>query len=224
MSEQDRCERCDKPRAYCVCDRITPQSVRTRVLILQHPQEQDRDLGTASLLLALLPSATKRVGLSWASLAHALGEENADPKRWAVLYPASLRRPLTPAELKQERLLLDRDGSPHTGAPFEGIVVLDGSWSQAKALWWRNAWLLKLGRVVLHPQEPTIYGKLRKAPRKEALSTLESVGESLVANGEPEAVRAEMRKVFRTMMQRVRDAIAQDRAATPAPVDEDGEA
>lgn len=215
MTDHERCSRCDKPTSYCVCDRITPQAVRTRVLILQHPQEQDRDLGTASLLLAMLPTATKRVGLSWSSLAHALEEEDVDPKRWAVLYPSSLKRALTPAELKMERLLLDRDGARHTGAPFEGIVVLDGSWSQAKALWWRNAWLLKLGRVVLHPTEPTIYGKLRKAPRKEALSTLESVGESLVANGEPESVRNEMRKAFRTMVQRVRDTMARDRAATP---------
>jgi len=221
MTDQERCSRCDKPTSYCVCDRITPQAVRTRVLILQHPQEQDRDLGTASLLLAMLPTATKRVGLSWASLAHALEEEDVDPKRWAVLYPSSLKRALTPAELKMERLLLDRDGARHTGAPFEGIVVLDGSWSQAKALWWRNAWLLKLGRVVLHPTEPTIYGKLRKAPRKEALSTLESVGESLVANGEPESVRNEMRKVFRTMVQRVRDTMARDRAATPKPAEGD---
>lgn len=221
MTDHERCSRCDKPTSYCVCDRITPQPVRTRVLILQHPQEQDRDLGTASLLLAMLPTATKRVGLSWASLAHALEEEDVDPKRWAVLYPSSLKRALTPAELKMERLLLDRDGARHTGAPFEGIVVLDGSWSQAKALWWRNAWLLKLGRVVLHPTEPTIYGKLRKAPRKEALSTLESVGESLVANGEPESVRNEMRKVFRTMVQRVRDTMARDRAATPKPAEGD---
>ena len=45
---------------------------------------------------------------------------------------------------------------------LEGIVILDGTWSQAKTLWWRNAWLLKLGRVVVAPHEPSIYGKLRK--------------------------------------------------------------
>jgi DTW domain-containing protein YfiP len=54
----------------------------------------------------------------------------------------------------------------------------------------------------------SIYGKLRKEPRREALSTLESVADALVANGEPEATRAEMRKVFRTMVQRARDYYA----------------
>lgn len=200
-----------------MCDRLPQQRARTRVLILQHPQEQDRDLGTASLLLASIPTATKRVGLSWASLAAALGEEGVDPKRWAVLYPSSLRRELTPAELSMERVLLDRDGARHTSAPFEGIVALDGSWSQAKAIWWRNPWLLKLGRVVLHPREPSIYGRSRKAPRREALSTLESVVEALVANGEAEAIRTDLRKAFRTMLQRARDASASMEEPTDPP-------
>lgn len=220
MQELPRCARCDKPSTWCVCDRLPEQRARTRVLILQHPQEQDRDLGTASLLLAALPTATKRVGLSWASLAQALDEEAVDPRRWAVLYPSSLRRALTPAELASERVLLDRDGARHTGAPFEGIVALDGSWSQAKALWWRNAWLLKLGRVVLHPKEPSIYGRARKAPRKEALSTLESVAEALVANGEAESIRGDLRRAFRTMLQRARDVAPQPEA----PEEGDGDA
>lgn len=217
MPDQDRCDRCDKPSSWCVCDRLPQQRARTRVLILQHPQEQDRDLGTASLLLASLPTATKRVGLSWASLAAALGEDDVDPKRWAVLYPSSLKRALTPAELAMERVLLDRDGARHTGAPFEGIVALDGSWSQAKAIWWRNAWLLKLGRVVLHPKEPSIYGRLRKAPRREALSTVESVAEALVGNGEAEGIRTDLRRAFRTMLQRARDASANLQEPETAP-------
>ena len=32
---------------------------------------------------------------------------------------------------------------------LKGIIVLDGTWSQAKALWWRNPWLLKLRRAIL---------------------------------------------------------------------------
>src|SRR5204862_7870678 len=27
---------------------------------------------------------------------------------------------------------------------LDGIVLLDGSWKEAKTLWWRNPWLLKL--------------------------------------------------------------------------------
>ena len=58
---------------------------------------------------------------------------------------------------------------------LEGVIVLDGTWSQAKALWWRNPWLLKCQRVILNPSQPSRYGKLRYEPRRDSLSTLESV-------------------------------------------------
>ena len=43
------CPRCHKPLPLCVCDSITPIESRIELLILQHPQEQDRALGTARL-------------------------------------------------------------------------------------------------------------------------------------------------------------------------------
>src|SRR5579864_6485436 len=39
------CPRCHKPMPLCVCDDIAPIDNRVSVLILQHPQEQDRALG-----------------------------------------------------------------------------------------------------------------------------------------------------------------------------------
>ena len=53
-------------------------------------------------------------------------------------------------------------------------MLLDGTWSQAKALWWRNAWMLKCQRVILGPAQPSRYGKLRKEPRGDGLSTIEA--------------------------------------------------
>ena len=43
------CERCRKPEPLCICDSVTPIENRLSLLILQHPQEQDRALGTARL-------------------------------------------------------------------------------------------------------------------------------------------------------------------------------
>ena len=45
---------------------------KVSVLILQHPQEQDRVLGTARLIAATLVNARVVVGLSWRNLAHAV--------------------------------------------------------------------------------------------------------------------------------------------------------
>jgi DTW domain-containing protein YfiP len=69
MSEvSPNCERCNKPSAICVCDRVVPLETALRILVLQHPQEDDAVLGTVPLLALSLPSATVRVGLSWSSL------------------------------------------------------------------------------------------------------------------------------------------------------------
>lgn len=208
MSE-DRCPDCGKPRNICVCDRITPFDTKTRVLVLQHPQEGDTDLATIPLIVRTLPRAVVRVGLSWASLADALGEE-ANPARWSVIYPMKPSDDVPPEELAKNVLLLDKKGRLRGDwAPLQGVLVLDGTWSQAKTLWWRNPWLLKLGRILVNPKEPSIYGRVRKEPRREYVSTLEAVADVLSALGEPEEVRAQLRRAMRTMVQRARDAESQ---------------
>ncbi len=144
---------------------------RPFVLILQHPQEKREPLATAPAILGTLRNAKLVAGLSWPNLTRPLGHD-ADPRRWAVLYLGSTR----PAALAQHReiLLLGRDGQP-VAEPDPVLKHLDGTWSQGKTLWWRNPWLLKLHRLVLNPLRPARLGRLRREPRGEALSTLESV-------------------------------------------------
>jgi hypothetical protein len=158
-----------------------PIANRVFVLILQHPHEKREPLATAPAVVATLQHARLVTGLSWPNLSRALGRD-AEPRRWAVLYLGSVR----PAALadRRELLLLGRDGQPIVDpAPIlrglDGIVLIDGTWSQAKTLWWRNPWLLKLHRLVLNPPRPALLGKLRREPRREALSTLEAAALAL---------------------------------------------
>ena len=170
------CPRCQKPRSLCVCDTIVPIDNRVAVVILQHPQEQDRHLGTAQLTALHFRDAVLKIGLSWPSLSKILGR-TVDSHRWVVLYLGSAKAAtLAPdrdvtvvnrhgeAERDQDALLRD----------IEGVVLLDGNWSQAKALWWRNPWMLKCRRVILGPRQASRYGRLRREPRREALSTIEA--------------------------------------------------
>lgn len=145
-----------------------------RVLVLQHPQEPDKELGSAALLVRGLENSRLRVGLSWSSLSKALGEE-AKPSEWAVLYLGAkgVKFP------KAVNFVNKKNEPVPPPEKLVGLVVLDGTWSQAKALWWRNSWLLKLKRIVLQPELPSRYGHLRKEPRREAVSTLESVALAL---------------------------------------------
>jgi tRNA-uridine aminocarboxypropyltransferase len=155
---------------------VEPLDNRLFVLILQHPQEKREALATAALTRAALCRADIVIGLSWPNLARALGR-SADPRRWAVLYLGSAR----PSAIGSQRevIVLDRQGEPAPDQEamlrgIEGVVLLDGSWSEAKTLWWRNPWLLKLRRIILNPQHGSRYGKIRREPRREALSTLEA--------------------------------------------------
>jgi tRNA-uridine aminocarboxypropyltransferase len=154
-----------------------PIDNRLFVLILQHPQEKKEALATAALTRALLSHAELVVGLSWPNLSRSLGR-SVDPKRWAVLYLGSEH----PAALGQARevIALDRHGEPAADQEamlrgIDGVVALDGTWKEAKTLWWRNPWLLKLRRLVLNPHRKSRYGRVRREPRREALSTLEAV-------------------------------------------------
>lgn len=191
------CEICKRPKTICVCDRVGRFATERRVLILQHPREQDEVLGSAQLVTASLPKAKCVVGLSWRNLAHALGEENVDVTKWAVLFPDR--------NAPDDRVTTKR-GAVVEPKTIEGIVVLDGTWSQAKTLWWRNAWLTKVSRMSLRPKTPSIYGKLRAEPKREYVSTLESVAAALTFCGEPKEVEAGLLRLFRTMVQRARDA------------------
>jgi DTW domain-containing protein YfiP len=190
------------------------------VLVLQHPQEQDRVLGTARLLAHSLTDARVSVGLSWRNLGHAVssGTEQrvADPRQWGVLYLGGGKVGDNARRLcKGPLIAVDRNGEPLpeqatalTG--LQGIVALDGNWAQAKALWWRNAWLTRLRRLVVVPDGPSLYGSLRREARADALSTLESVALALSALERDETIRERLLGPFRELVRRARSAGVRD--------------
>ena len=192
------CPNCLKPEELCICDVVVNIPTQLEILVLQHPQEPDHELGTARLAHMCLPRSTLKIGLSWANLSAALGKK-VQPSRWAVLYlgsglkgPRNGDLPLQFVSKKGEAL--------ETPADIEGIVVIDGTWSQAKALWWRNAWLLKLKRAILIPERKSLYRSMRKEPRPECLSTIESIAESLQALGEKPEVAPQLCQAFSNLL------------------------
>ena len=89
---------------------------------------------------------------------------------------------------------------------IEGIVLLDGTWSQAKALWWRNAWMLKCQRVILGPARPSRYGQLRREPRRDGLSTIEAASMLLGSLEKRPDITATLHDSFERMLARYREA------------------
>jgi hypothetical protein len=178
------------------------------LLILQHRQEKDRELGTARLTILHLKHASLKIGLSWPSLAKALGKP-VDPKRWAVLYLGSVSRKTLPAG--REIVAVDSKGAPLPDQEaaldaIDGVLLLDGSWGQAKALWWRNPWVLKCRRIVLNPHQHSRYGNLRREPRRESLSTLEAAALALSQLGTQPEIATALTQSFSALLQRYRAA------------------
>ncbi|MGM4962722.1 tRNA-uridine aminocarboxypropyltransferase [Tardiphaga sp. 1201_B9_N1_1] len=203
------CPHCHKPMPLCICDSITPIDNKIELLILQHPQEQDRALGTARVAALHFKEATVKIGLSWPSLAKALGKPVADPARWAILYLGSAK--VTDYETDRDILAIDRKGQAEENQrallkDIQGIVLLDGTWSQAKALWWRNAWMLKCQRVILGPAKPSLYGKLRREPRKDGLSTIEAAGMLLASLERKPEIETTLNEAFERMLAKYREA------------------
>jgi len=198
----ETCPNCEKPQPLCICDSVKPTDNDLFVLILRHPQEQDRELGTAKLTTMQLQNSMLKTGLSWPSLSKILGR-TVDPKRWGVLYLGTAKSsvPL----LKQPVTVLTRKGNPSENQDkqlehIEGIILLDGNWSQAKALWWRNAWLLKCMRLVLKPPQPSLYGHLRREPRRESVSTIEAAAYTIAALADDDSLAENILMPFSSLI------------------------
>lgn len=204
-NDPETCDACDKTQKLCVCKSVTPIENRIFVLILRHPQEQDKILGTAKIATLQLKNSMLKTGLSWRNLSKIVGRE-VDPKRWGVLYLGTAK---TSEPLPDQTLtVLTKKGtvSPEQSAlkDLEGLILLDGNWSQAKALWWRNAWLLKCRRLVLQPPHESLYGSLRKEPRKESVSTIEAAAYALAALDKDDKLAEKILVPFRLLLKNAR--------------------
>ncbi len=136
-----------------------------------------------------------------------MGRPVADPSRWAALYLGSAK--VADLDTSSDIVAIDRKGAVEADQrgilrDIEGVVLLDGTWSQAKALWWRNAWMLKCQRVILGPRRPSRYGELRREPRRDGLSTIEAAGMLLAALEKRPDIAGTLDNAFERMLARFR--------------------
>jgi DTW domain-containing protein YfiP len=145
----------------------------TRVVILQHPRERDMPIGTAHMARLCLPQAELHVGVRWsdsAPLARALSDAARPP---ILLYPGRGARDI----------LRDPPPGPVT------LVVVDGTWSQAKTVVRDNPVLHALPRYAFATPEPSHY-RIRREPNAEYVSTIEALMHVLgVLEGDPARFR-----------------------------------
>jgi DTW domain-containing protein YfiP len=146
----------------CYCAHVTELATRTRVVVLQHPRERVKAVGTARIAALCLPSSEVFVGVDFSAQPR-LDPLLCDPARPAVLlYPGPDARDLA------------REPPP---GPVT-LVVVDGTWHHARTLMRRNPRLQELPRYVLSAPRPSEY-RIRRAPRADYVSTLEALVHAL---------------------------------------------
>lgn len=156
------CSGCSRPSVVCICASVRRISTQTRVVILQHPRESDVPINTARLVELQLERAERHVAIKLAEV---------------PLLQARLHDPAAPAVL----LYPGPDAQDLAASPPPGpvtLVVLDGTWWQAKKLFQQNPELAQLPRYSLSPSAPSRY-RIRREPALHCISTIEAIGEAL---------------------------------------------
>ncbi|MFZ5895676.1 MAG: tRNA-uridine aminocarboxypropyltransferase [Myxococcota bacterium] len=155
------CYRCDKPEVACLCARIPQVQNRTPIVIVQHKRESRHPLGTVRIADLGLQNCSVRVVPGNARSGSALPEWL--PASAGLLYPGPESRGL--------------DEVPVEERP-SSLVVIDGTWHQARALFRDHAWLRELPRFRLDPTEAARY-RIRREPRPNYRSTIEAIVQAL---------------------------------------------
>ena len=161
------CYRCFKAAVVCVCPTLVRVANRTHVHIIQHPREQNCPIGTVRFARLGLERCEVEVLAPWDGVPSALSTR--PPDGVALLYPSPHARPVE-SLAESER--------PQT------LVVLDGTWHQAKVLYRENPWLGRLPHVFLSTPVVSRY-RIRAEPKDHYLSTFEAIAATL-ARLEPE--------------------------------------
>lgn len=161
--DREFCYRCHKPRVTCVCATVPRVENRTGIYILQHPRERFHPIGTARF--ARLGLTNAHVEVHFTEMEDEAPIRRRLPEGIGVLYPSPDSRDLL--------------GTSPADRPRD-LLILDGTWSQASSLYRANPWIADLPHFRLYPSSPSLY-QIRKSPRRDYVSTIESILHALRA-------------------------------------------
>lgn len=140
-----RCPQCTRPLVHCLCSLIPSLPSRTRVLVIQHPDEAKHALNTARFVALGVQNAQLIIAETIDDLEQYLQQPGYHA---CVLFPGEQAQELSAYQADQQPLLL---------------VVPDGTWRKARKILHCNPLLAALPRVTL-PAGLTSRYRLRKAP------------------------------------------------------------
>lgn len=148
------CLRCRRPKRVCWCGAVTTVESQTRVVFIQHPREFKVPVSTCRMAHLSLPNSELHVALT-AQGTPSLEAICAQPGT-AVLFPAD-----------------DAVDADQIDAPPSTLVVIDGTWSNARKVVTNCPLLSKLPRLAFRPESKSRY-RIRAEPDDDFVSTIEA--------------------------------------------------
>jgi DTW domain-containing protein YfiP len=203
------CQQCSKPESACLCQYLSPQANGITVIILQHPDEKMKAIGTAKLVvLGLIKSKIlTTIELNEAELRHTLTEFTClEP---LLIYPQSLSNAVS-------HYVYDFEKERFTSLPlqksFDSIILLDGTWRNTRELLHRNPWLKNLPTLNLANLVKSNY-RIRQAKKTGALATIEAVSYVLALldnNFQPEKLLKPFEKMIEFQIEKMGQDVYQN--------------
>ncbi|WP_087016476.1 tRNA-uridine aminocarboxypropyltransferase [Thaumasiovibrio subtropicus] len=154
------CQRCGKAEKACICQWIQSVDTKTELLVLQHPSEVNRAIGTARILDLSLDNCQLIVGENFTDNERLNQALRRSDIQWFVLYPGESAKPAS-------ALLADVAEKPI------GFILLDGTWKKAFKIWQLSTNLHALPTCLLDNADEGQY-QIRKSSKQQGVSTVEA--------------------------------------------------
>lgn len=161
------CRRCRKALSTCYCAQLRPFTAAPRIVVLIHPKENRKRVGTGRLTKLCIENSTLIEGINFTSDA-AVNALITDEKNFCVvLYPGKNAVDVSKgAALKLDALV-------PTGKELV-LFILDGNWFCAEKMLKISENLRALPQIKFTPPHPSIYA-IRRQPEAFCFSTVETV-------------------------------------------------
>lgn len=182
------CERCRRPVSACWCADLQPVDTAVRIVFLQHPREAKVAIGTARIAHLGLSRSELHRGIDFTQ--HPRVSDLVAQPGTALLFPGE-------GAVAPDALL----------TPPETLLVIDGTWPQARQMMALNPALRTLPRIGFVPRRPGNY-RIRREPAAHCVATVEAVVEVLAAFDRDPSRFAHLLRAFDRMVDRQLAGIA----------------
>ncbi len=190
------CGRCTLKEAICICEQVPSVTTRTQVVIVRHATEAKLTSNSGRLAHLALENSLLLTHGEWRkeTTGPFLGQIRSSKVNEAAL-PAEGSLLLFGSNDAKSR-------TPVTRMP-QRLVVLDGTYRQARRMYKQIKALRGMPDLSLPAPVPSI-ARLRKAPHREGMATLEAVAHALDLL-EGEAVGRPLHQLYAEFVQRTRE-------------------